>query len=132
MAYEPAWKRLVESLKDSSFESPYLDRLAARLSTTNLRVAAGLGSIEREIVEEMAYALGRAEDKVNAALLELDVAARAVDTADDEARHAAVAEFNALREAAITARWELLIHRESLGFRQNDMLPTYYPIPPKR
>ncbi len=129
---EPAWKSLVESLRASRVESTYLDRLEARLG--DLR-QAGLQrtSLAQEILEEMAYALGRAEDKVNLALLELELASRALDDADDQARVRRRDEYNQQREVAVRARWELEIHREAIGFRRNSaLLERYYPIPPRR
>ena len=65
---EPPWKRLVEELKDEGYESIYLDRLRA-----NLDVEAQHGILEKEIVQEMAYALGRSAAKVDYALLELEL-----------------------------------------------------------
>lgn len=125
---EPAWKKLVEQLKSDGFKSPYLDRLRERLP------AHGQMDLAREILQEMASALGRAEDKVNLALLELDVQGRALDALSPGAptRAAKVAAFNEKRSAAAKALWELRVHREALGFRRNDGLAELYPIPPRR
>ena len=51
---------------------------------------------------------------------------------DDTARAACAARFDALRTQALQARHELLIHREAVGIRRNDILETLYPIPPRR
>ena len=126
MAWEPPWKSLVEDLKDQGFESPYLDRLHERVHAYLDRQ-----SLEREILEEMAYALGRAEDKVNLALLELDVLAAELDAA-----HAPPPErvraFNDKRAEAQAALRDLLIHREALGFRRHGLVHDLYPIPRPR
>lgn len=132
MSWDPAWKRLVESLRAQKVESVYLDRLESRLGDLAAARRAGYGGLEQEIVEEMAFALGRAEDKVNAALLELELAGRALDAAAPADRDRLRAAYNERRAAAATARWELVIHRESLGFVRNDELEGYYPIPPAR
>ncbi len=124
--WEPPWKRLVDDLKDGGFESPYLDRLHARL-----HVYLERPSLEREILSEMAYALGRTEDKVNVALLELDVKAREIEAAAPADRARRVGEFNELRARAKAALRDLMIHRESLGMRRHDLLPGLYPIPPR-
>ena len=88
---EAPWTRLVRELKDTGYESPYLDRLRARLDP-----AEAVARLETEIVQEMAQALGRTEDKLNYALLRLELAARAIDTAPDElVRYDRVKEFNA-------------------------------------
>lgn len=127
---EPAWKKLVEDLRAQGHESPYLDRLRERLPK-----GGSLEDLQREIVQEMASALGRSEDKVNVALLELELLGKAIDTlgttANDE-RAKAIAAFNRKREDAVRAVWELRVHREALGFRRNEKLAELYPIPPKR
>lgn len=125
---EAPWTRLVRELKDTGYESPYLDRLRARLDP-----AEAVARLETEIVQEMAQALGRTEDKLNYALLRLELAARAIDTAPDQlVRYERVKEFNALREDAIQARRNLQIHREAIGIRRNRMLDDLYPIPQRR
>ncbi|MBY0275262.1 hypothetical protein K2Z84_07975 [Candidatus Binatia bacterium] len=125
---ETPWSRLVRELKDTGYESPYLDRLRARLDP-----AEAVTRLETEIVQEMAQALGRTEDKLNYALLRLELAGRAIDTAPDElVRYERVREFNALRQEAIEARRNLQIHREAIGIRRNRMLDDLYPIPPRR
>lgn len=125
----PSWKKLVDHLHATGHESPYLDRLRARIP-----VGGAVADVQREILQEMASALGRAEDKVNIALLELEVQGKAIDALDvhDEARPRAIARFDALRERAMRALWELRVHREALGFRRNERLAELYPIPPKR
>ncbi|UQA60758.1 hypothetical protein [Polyangium aurulentum] len=130
---EPTWKKLVEQLRDKGHKSPYLDRLRERLP------AYGGSDLAAEILREMASALGRSEDKINAALLELEVMGQSIDAlvAEGNERHRAeirarVAAFNEGRERAEKALWELRVHREALGFRRNDDLATHYPIPPRR
>jgi len=102
---QPPWKALVAELKDRGHESPYLDRLRARMD-----VEQAQSSLEREIVQEIAAALGRS---------------------DDAERTVAGAHFELVREEALRARHELLIHREAVGIRRNDLLETLYPIPPR-
>jgi hypothetical protein len=125
---QPPWKALVAELKERGHESPYLDRLRARLDVEQAQV-----SLEREILQEIAAALGRTEAKLNYALLQLELAARDLDAAADDAERAArSARFETLRTEALRARHELLIHREAVGMRRNDLLETLYPIPPRR
>jgi hypothetical protein len=124
---ERPWQSLIRELRDSGFESPYLDRLRARHD-----VAAAQEELEKELIREMAEALGRSGEKVDVALLRLEVSGRALAAADDPAeRDRLAAEFNALRNAALQARHELRIHREAVGIRRNDCLDTQYPIPPR-
>jgi hypothetical protein len=121
------WRSLVRDLTEAGHESPYLDRLRRRIDASRTRE-----SLEKEILREMAAALGRAEDKLNVALLRLELAGRSLEAARDPVdRGAAVDDFNARRDDAVRARWELTIHREAIGFRRNDILEQLYPIPPK-
>lgn len=133
----PRWKKFVVDLKTSGYQSPYLDRLAGRLPTLGARMLGGFGQLELEIAQEMASALGATEDKVNLALLELDVVGKELDEearrAPGSAQHRALVErYNTKREDALRRRQDLIIHREAVGFRNNAMIPRYYPVPPAR
>ncbi|MGF1468174.1 MAG: hypothetical protein ACFCGT_18800 [Sandaracinaceae bacterium] len=121
---EPAWKSLVEQLWDQGRRSPYLERLRRRYDVRLPSV-----TIEREILEEMASALGRAEDRVNVALLELELLAEACDRRADAA---SIEAFNAKREEALRVRRDLLIHRDALRFPRDPRFESTYPIPPPR
>ena len=97
------------------------------------RAIEHLNEDHADALVEMAQALGRTEDKLNYALLRLELAARAIDAAPDElVRYDRVKEFNALRQEALDARRNLQIHREAIGIRRNRMLDDLYPIPPRR
>lgn len=125
---EPPWKGLVLALRDQGYESPYLDRLRRRLDPEQAQA-----TLEQEIVQEIAAALGRSAAKLDLALLRLELAGRDLDAVtDDTARATCAAHFDALRTQALQARHELLIHREAVGIRRNDILETLYPIPPRR
>lgn len=124
---EAPWTSLVRSLLDTGHESPYLDRLRARLDPGRAQL-----ELETEIRAEIAAALGRAEDKVNVALLRLELAQRRLATEPPgPERRRLVAAFDALRDEALHARWELLVHREAVGFRRNAILNELYPVPPR-
>ena len=121
---EPPWKRLVEELKDEGYESIYLDRLRA-----NLDVGQQHGILEKEIVQEMAYALGRSAAKVDHALLELELLQKELARCALEPRRATLERaIRSKRNEALRRRRDLLIHREALGIRRNDILETLYPI----
>jgi hypothetical protein len=124
---ERPWQSLIRELRDSGHESPYLERLRARHD-----VAAAQEQLEKEILREMAQALGRSGEKVDVALLHLEIAGRDVTAArTDDERERAIVRFNALREEALRVRHELRIHREALGIRRNDGIEAMYPIPPR-
>lgn len=127
---EPLWKDLVERLKESGFRSKYLDHFFERARVRGYEVE---GSLEAELLSEMASSLRRSEDKVNLALLELEVAERAIDQAPTPAqRRQRLRDYNACRDHAIKVRWEFLIHREALGMRRHAKVEALYPIPPAR
>lgn len=131
--YDPAWKRLVEDLRATGFRSVYADRLAERLPENVAAYEQGLGGVQREIVEEMAYALLKAEDKVNLAMLRCELAGRAIDDASEDADLTALYdEYGTLRRAALQARWEYKVHREALGMVRHAILEELFPLPPVR
>ena len=124
---ERPWQTLIRELRDAGYESPYLDRLRARHD-----VAAAQEQLEKEVIREMAEALGRSGEKVDVALLKLELAGRALAAARDaDDRAALVVAFNARRDEALQARHELRIHREAVGIRRNETLDREYPIPPR-
>lgn len=128
MRSQAPWATLVAELTDRGYRSPYLDRLRERLD-----VEQAQATLEREIVAEIAAALGRTAAKLDYALLRLELAGRALEAAGDAAeRRACLGRFDALRREALQARHELLIHREAVGIRRNELLDTVYPIPGRR
>jgi hypothetical protein len=125
---QPPWKGLVRALQDRGYESPYLDRLRRRLDPEQAQA-----TLEQEIVQEIAAALGRAAAKLDHALLRLELAGKDLDAATDDAERAeCAARFEELRGQALQARHELLIHREAVGIRRNEILDALYPIPRRR
>jgi hypothetical protein len=120
------WKKLAAELVENGIESKYLARVQARVTPEQR-----LESVEQEIVQEMAGALGRSEDRVNLALAELELLHVRHQRAAPHERGALAALFNAQRAVAQTRLRELLIHREAVGFRRNQILNELYPIPPK-
>lgn len=124
MGWDPAWKSLVEQLVDEGRQSPYLERLRVRYD-----VRLPNETIEKELMREMAGALARAEDKVNVALLELELLAERCDARGDRASAQA---FNEKRRHALKVRRDLLIHRDALRFPRDPRFEQRYPVPPAR
>ncbi len=97
-------------------------------------------SIEKEILQEIAEALGNAGIRVEEALGELRKLDQEIDdmqkksSEKDEQKQllAMIDRFNDLREVAISQFRNLLIHREAVGFRKHDQMKVKYPIPPKK
>ncbi len=129
---DSTWRPMIEALQQKGFRSTFLERLQRKL-----QIATGQSSLEHEMLQEMASSLGRAEDRINVALLRCEVLAREIDEAEAKAPRppdypALVEAFNAQREEALLRREHLLIQREAIGLRQNQQLETLYPVPPKR
>jgi hypothetical protein len=129
---DSSWRPMIEALQQKGFRSNYLERLQRRL-----QIATGRESLEQEMLQEMAASLGRAEDRINVALLRCEVLGRELDEVeaqrprpDDYAGR--VAAFNAQRDEALRFREYLLIQREAIGLRNNAQLETLYPLPPRR
>jgi hypothetical protein len=129
----PHWKELLEQLRSQGHQSSYLDRLQARVGG----LSRGHRALEMEILQEMASSLGRSEDKVNFALLQLELCEREITALEKDNPQSPrlpelIERFNQLRQAALDARRDLMIHREAVGFRRNDGMHQLYPIPPRR
>lgn len=119
-------KRLAAELVAQGIESQYLTRVMARVTADE-----HLETLEAEIAREVAQSLGRSEDRVNLALAELDLLKARYDRAPAAERRACAEAFNEQRTVAEARLRELLIHREAVGFRRNQVLNELYPIPAK-
>jgi hypothetical protein len=87
---------------------------------------------EREIAAEKAAALGRAGERLDAALRDCALAhARVMTAGTPEARGRLAGEYERCRQAALLARRTLLIQREALGLRQHRVVDQLYPEPPR-
>lgn len=86
---------------------------------------------EKEILAEKAATLGRAGERLDAALA---LAARllvAVERAGDgPAREIALADYREARARALDARHTLIIQREAIGLRTHRVVDQQYPEPP--
>lgn len=123
--------RLASELIEHGVQSEYMARVDARVSREQQ-----LDDVERELTQEIAGALGRADMRVNVAMAELELCRARYDKAlrDGEARERQrelAQAFNAQRAVAQARLRELQIQRESVGFRRNQILHELYPIPPK-
>jgi hypothetical protein len=93
----------------------------------------GFAKVEEEIVKEKAAALGRAGERVEDALAEVAAVSRALDVETASSRRAALlADYEAARRRAITARQMLVIQREAIGLRYHRDVDRQFPEPPRR
>jgi len=123
--------RLAEELRDHGVQSEYLARVDARLDREQQ-----LENLQKEIAQEMASALGRTDMRVNLALAELELCKARYERAARSGaalgeRQSLAQAFNAQRALAQARLRDLLIHREAIGFRRNQVLNELYPIPPR-
>ncbi|HUG36951.1 MAG TPA: hypothetical protein VML54_08385 [Candidatus Limnocylindrales bacterium] len=87
---------------------------------------------EEEIRGEKAATLGRAGERLEAALAAAAEIRLALDAAvEPAARERLRADYEAARKRALDARRVLLIQREAIGLRNHRVVDLRYPEPPK-
>lgn len=97
-----------------------------RLSETHRRINA-------EIAQEKAGALGRAGERLEAALAHVVTVGGRLDAATDLGEEAWLfGEYETARTRALHARLALLIQREAVGLRHHRMVDHQFPEPPRR
>jgi hypothetical protein len=91
-----------------------------------------LAALEREIASEIAYSLGRAARKLEAALAQLEATLAEVAAAPVGAivRRELRVRFDEERSNAERRLRDLIIQREAIGFRRHAELYQSYVIPP--
>lgn len=96
------------------------------------RVRSAHERIEEEIVREKAAALGRAGERLEAALAAAGGLARRLETCGEaDARARLLVEYEAARARAAEARLALIIQREALGLRHHRAVDQQFPEPPR-
>jgi len=94
------------------------------------RSGEGLRRVESEIVGEKAAALGRAGERLEAALADLAAVARALASCPDATRRDELREaYRTARARMRTARLHLLIQREAIGLRSHRVVEQQFPEP---
>jgi hypothetical protein len=87
---------------------------------------------EKEIIAEKAATLGRAGERLEAALALAAALRVAVERAGDgPAREIALADYREARARALDARRTLMIQREAIGLRNHRILDQQFPEPPR-
>jgi hypothetical protein len=93
----------------------------------------GYERLEKEILGEKAAALGRAGERLEETLAITAELGRALDDETEPARRATLlAEYEAARRRAASARMMLLIQREAIGLRHHRTVDQKFPEPPRR
>ena len=89
--------------------------------------------INDELAQERAGALGRAGERLEAALAHATSLGRRLDTTRDPDEHARLlGEYEGARMRAVHARLALVIQREALGLRQHRIVDQQFREPPRR
>jgi len=98
------------------------------------RAAETQARVEREIAHEKAVTLGRAGERLEAALADLAALAAAwhASAADVDVRARLAAEYDDAWRVAETARQMLLIQREAVGLRHHRDVDRQFPPPARR
>ncbi|MBI4611901.1 MAG: hypothetical protein HY726_23160 [Candidatus Rokubacteria bacterium] len=90
----------------------------------------------REIAREKAEALGRAGERIERLLRELDALAAELQRLEASGSRDRVADaerrYEALRVQALTARRYLMIQREAVGVRSHAVVSELFVVPPPR
>ena len=87
--------------------------------------------IQSEIAGEKAAALGRAGERLEAAMREVtEWAQRVRETPDAGERASLATAYEQARARALEARMTLLIQREALGLRRHAVVDQQFPEPP--
>jgi hypothetical protein len=93
----------------------------------------GLEKLEQEIVAEKAATLGRAGERLEAALDEVRARGAALDAElDPRRRRERLDEYEDARRRAAAARLMLLVQREAIGLRWHRDVDQQFPEPPRR
>lgn len=86
---------------------------------------------EKEIIAEKAATLGRAGERLEAALALVTELREAVEQAADATlREGALASYRRARARALAARHTLIIQREAIGLRNHRIVDQQFPEPP--
>jgi len=89
--------------------------------------------IDAEIAQEKAQALGRAGERLEAALAHVVTVGRRLEAAADPTEQARLlTEYESARARALHARLALLIQREAVGLRHHRIVDQQFPEPPRR
>lgn len=97
---------------------------------TGRRAGPGLEAVDREIAAEKAAALGRAGERLQAALDEVAALAARLAAADGAARRRLLGDYRRARDRAAAARLALIVQREAIGLRRHAVVDEQFPEPP--
>ncbi|EJK49992.1 hypothetical protein THAOC_31078 [Thalassiosira oceanica] len=124
------WERSAKMVKNTDVTNPYLERVRSEVVDPALQ----LKTIEDELCGAIGKALGRQGDKILFAIREmqqeLDLHERLSREGQLKKADGVAARYNKARSRAIEARWELLVHRQAVGFTvdNHSVVHSMFPI----
>ena len=111
-----AWERGAKLVKNTDVTNPYLEQVRSEVVDPALQMK----TIEDELCGAIGKALGRQGEKVLFAIRDMKEAhSQYLECIQSQAYEEAVqhaTRHNDARKRAIKARWELLVHRQAVGF----------------
>ncbi|KAL7571200.1 hypothetical protein ACA910_008861 [Epithemia clementina (nom. ined.)] len=127
------WERKAAQVKKTDVTNPYLE-LIRETHDPSMQIK----TLEEELKGTIGKALGKQGQKVLYALQRLQAALREYENLlqqhNNVPNHPAVVQsaqqYNQLRQEAIKARWELMVHRQAVGLIVNNhkYVAQHYPI----
>ena len=127
-----SWERGAKLVKKTDVTNQYLDKVRAEVDPALLQIK----TIEDELCGAIGKALGKQGDKVLIAIRKmkeehLQYIEHIKNQSYEQALQAALS-YNEARKNAIKARWELLVHRQAVGFTvdNHSVVHSTFPIGP--
>ena len=125
LSTEQSWVRSAKRVKDTeSTTDKHLNYLETIRATHD--PILHVKSLEDELMGTMGAALGKQADKINQHLQQMDIQKKRYHDLCQQTEPCILKlkeiaiRHNEFREAAKTARWELLVHRQAVGFIINN------------
>mmetsp|Transcript_59690 Transcript_59690/g.69767 ORF Transcript_59690/g.69767 Transcript_59690/m.69767 type:complete len:187 (-) Transcript_59690:184-744(-) len=129
---DTSWGRSARTVQNTDITSEYWEHVRAKSDP-----ALHVKTIEEELCGEMGKALGKQGGKVENALYAMGVEQKQYKKLMEgdpkkwsEEILASATRYNSFREIAVKARWELVVHRQAVGFIVNNhkLVHERYPI----
>lgn len=93
----------------------------------------GLDKTEKELLEEMAKALGNTGHQLEEVIEEMKALEEVMERTEDvEEYNLLVERFNDLHRTAMARREMLMIHREAIKIYKHTVIDAVYPIPERK
>ena len=122
-----SWERSAKLVKNTNVTNQYLEHIRDTHDPS-----IHIKTMEDELRGSMGKALGKQGEKINIALhqMQLEYTNYTTTSSENNKRNAAI-RYNEYRNQAIKARWELLVHRQAVGFivGNHTHVTNTFPIP---